>query len=86
MSATQILTDTREIFIGARRMARGSIPGLTGRFTTGSGRKVSSRVTEFGRVYKGIPTLVSGHSPKLKDMGYTSGKMGTAMKVSGLIV
>jgi hypothetical protein len=51
-----------------------------------NGRLVSNRARESGKAFLEIPTSASGDNLRQMDTAYTSGKMVTDMKESGLTV
>ena len=68
------------------RMAKESTPGKMVKCMTVNGIKDSSRVMEYGKVYKMIHILENGKTQKLMDMEFIHGQMVTSMKVNGTCV
>jgi hypothetical protein len=67
-------------------MEKGSIDGITVRFTMASGIKVLNMVMGFGMGWREIRTSASGSSLKRMGTEFTLGRMEIVLKASGIWV
>ena len=67
----------------AKHMVRVSIHGITARFMTANGIKVSSMAMGYGEASQETLTLASGDILRLRGTEYILGKMETVMKENG---
>ena len=83
LKGIRIIIAIMEASIVAKPMAKEFTPGSMVKFTMANGTQVSNTATVSGKALMEIPILENGKNQRRRAMGFTRGKMGISMKVSG---